>query len=181
MYLTVKQQLKHLSKEDYENLRSLCHTAKDLTNQAIYCCRQYFFNEHKHLGYEKVYAELKSCDNYKLIAANMSQQLLKEVDGSFKSFFGLLKLVKEKGYPASAVKIPHYLPKDGFTPLVVQEFSIRDGIFVLPYSRSYNKDHSKVKIKVPPILEDKAEQNNKNASFVNGIIVLMIIFQKRRR
>ena len=30
MYLTVKQQLKHLSKEDYENLRSLCHTAKTL-------------------------------------------------------------------------------------------------------------------------------------------------------
>lgn len=155
MYLTIKQQLKHLSKEDYENLRSLCHAAKDLTNQAIYCCRQYFFNEHKYLGYEKVYAELKTCDNYKLIAANMSQQLLKEVDGSFKSFFGLLKLVKEKGYPASAVKIPHYLPKDGFTTLVVKEFAIRDGVFLLPYSRTYNKDHSKVKIKVPPILEGK--------------------------
>lgn len=155
MYLTIKQQLKHLTKEDYENLRSLCHTAKDLTNQAIYCCRQYFFNEHEYLGYEKVYAELKTCDNYKLVAANMSQQLLKEVDGSFKSFFGLLKLVKEKGYPASAVKIPHYLPKDGFTTLVVQEFAIRDGIFILPYSRAYNKSHSKVKIKVPPILEGK--------------------------
>ena len=50
MYLTIKQQLKHLSKEDYENLRRLCHTAKDLTNQAIYCVRQYFFNEHKYLG-----------------------------------------------------------------------------------------------------------------------------------
>lgn len=36
MYLTIKQQLKHLTKEDYENLLSLCHTAKDLTNQAIY-------------------------------------------------------------------------------------------------------------------------------------------------
>lgn len=155
MYLTIKQQLKHLSKEDYENLRILCHAAKNLINQAIYCCRQYFFNEHKYLRYEKVYAELKSCDNYKLIAANMSQQLLKEVDGSFKSFFGLLKLVKEKGYPASAVKIPHYLPKDGFTTLVVQEFSIRDGIFVLPYSRAYNKGHAKVKVKVPPILEGK--------------------------
>jgi IS605 OrfB family transposase len=155
MYLTIKQQLKHLSKIDYENLRSLCHTAKDLTNQAIYCCRQYFFNERKYLGYEKVYAELKTCDNYKLIAANMSQQLLKEVDGSFKSFFVLLKLVKEKGYPASAVKIPHYLPKDGFTTLVVQEFAIHNGIFVLPYSRSYNKGYEKVKIKVPPILEGK--------------------------
>ena len=155
MYLTIKQQLKHLSKTDYENLRRLCHTAKDLTNQAIYCCRQYFFNERKYLGYEKVYAELKTCDNYRLIAANMSQQLLKEVDGSFKSFFALLKLVKEKGYSASAVKIPNYLPKDGFTTLVVAEFAIRHGVFVLPYSRSYNKDHEKVKIKVPPILEGK--------------------------
>ena len=155
MYLTIKQQLKHLTKEDYENLRSLCHIAKDLTNQAIYCCRQSFFNEHKYLGYLKVYSELKTCDNYKLISANMSQQILKEVDGSFKSFFGLLKLVKEKGYPASAVKIPHYLPKDGFTPLVVQDFTIHNGIFVLPYSRAYNKAHSKVKIKVPPILRGK--------------------------
>jgi len=155
MYLTIKQQLKHLSKTDYENLRNLCHTAKDLTNQAIYYCRQYFFNERKYLGYEKVYAELKTCDNYKFIAANMSQQILKEVDGSFKSFFALLKLVKEKGYPASAVKIPHYLPKDGYTTLVVAEFAINNGIFVLPYSRSYNKGHEKVKIKVPPILEDK--------------------------
>ena len=60
MYLTIKQQLKHLSKTDYENLRRLCHTAKDLTNQAIYCCRQYFFNERKYLGYEKVYAELRA-------------------------------------------------------------------------------------------------------------------------
>lgn len=155
MYLTIKQQLKHLSKTDYENLRSLCHTAKDLTNQTIYCCRQYFFDERKYLGYEKVYAELKTCDNYKLIAANMSQQLLKEVDGSFKSFFALFKLVKEKGYPISAVKIPHYLPKDGYTTLIVQEFAINNGIFVLPYSRSYNKEHEKVKIKVPPILEGK--------------------------
>lgn len=155
MYLTIKQQLKHLSKTDYENLRSLCHTAKDLTNQVIYCYRQYFFNERKYLGYEKVYAELKTCDNYKLIAANMSQQILKEVDGSFKSFFALLKLVKEKGYPASAVKIPHYLPKDGYTTLIVQEFAINNSIFVLPYSRSYNKEHEKVKIKVPPILEGR--------------------------
>ena len=96
MYLTVKQQLKHLSKEDYRNLRELCHAAKNLTNQAIYCCRQYYFSEHKYLGYEKVYAELKSCDNYKTIAANMSQQILKEVDGSFKSFFVQGKGLSEK-------------------------------------------------------------------------------------
>lgn len=36
MYLTVKQQVKHLSKEDYRTLRELCHTAKNLANEAIY-------------------------------------------------------------------------------------------------------------------------------------------------
>jgi hypothetical protein len=36
MYLTVKQQIKHLSKEDYRTLRELCHTAKNLANEAIF-------------------------------------------------------------------------------------------------------------------------------------------------
>ena len=60
MYLTVKQQLKHLSKIDYRNLRRLCRTSKNIMNEAIYINRQYFFNEGKYLGYQKTYAELKS-------------------------------------------------------------------------------------------------------------------------
>ena len=36
MYLTVKQQVKHLSKEDYLSIKELCHFAKNLTNEAIY-------------------------------------------------------------------------------------------------------------------------------------------------
>ena len=43
MYLTVKQQVKHLSKKDYKTLRDLCHIAKNLANQAIYNVRQYYF------------------------------------------------------------------------------------------------------------------------------------------
>ena len=35
MYLTVKQQVKHLSKEQYLCLRELCHIAKNLYNQGI--------------------------------------------------------------------------------------------------------------------------------------------------
>ena len=41
MYLTVCQQLKHLSKDEFLILRELCRTAKNLTNQAIYQVRQY--------------------------------------------------------------------------------------------------------------------------------------------
>ena len=95
MYLTVKQQVKHLSKEDYKSIKELCHIAKNLTNQAIYNVRQYYFAEGEYLNYEKNYALLKSSDNYKKLNSNMAQQILKEVDGSFKSFFGLLKLAKK--------------------------------------------------------------------------------------
>ena len=43
MYLTIKQQVKHLSRDDYKTLKELCHTAKNLSNQAIYNIRQYYF------------------------------------------------------------------------------------------------------------------------------------------
>ena len=91
MYLTVKQQVKHLSKDDYRSIKELCHIAKNLTNQAIYNIRQHYFAQGKYLNYEKNYALLKSSDNYRTLNSNMAQQILKEVDGSFKSFFGLLK------------------------------------------------------------------------------------------
>ena len=51
MYLTVKQQAKHLSKEEYSILRELCHTAKNLANEAIYNVRQYYFTEGEYLKY----------------------------------------------------------------------------------------------------------------------------------
>ena len=98
MYLTVRQQVKHLSKEDYCTLRELSHIAKSLTNDAIYNVRQYFFNEGGYLNYQNNYKLLKYSKNYKKLNSNMAQQILKEVDGSFKSFFGLLRLAKEGKY-----------------------------------------------------------------------------------
>ena len=155
MYLTIKQQLKHLSTDDYRNLRELCRASKNLMNEALYVNRQYFFSERKYLGYEKTYAILKTSENYRILNSNMAQQSMKVVDGMFASFIALLKLAKKKQYDSRAVKIPHYLPKDGFAPLVIQQFTISNQIFVLPYSRQYGAEHSKITIKVPPILEGK--------------------------
>ena len=39
MYLTLKQQVKHLSKKEFRNLKYLCHITKNLKNQAIYNVR----------------------------------------------------------------------------------------------------------------------------------------------
>ena len=81
VYLTVKQQVKHLSKEDYKSIKQLCHIAKNLANKAIYNIRQFYFDEGKFLNYEKNYALLKTSENYIMLNSNMAQQILKEVDG----------------------------------------------------------------------------------------------------
>ena len=155
MYLTVKQQVKHLSKDEYKTIKELCHYAKNLANEAIYHVRQYYFTEGEFLKYEKNYTLLKNSPNYKALNSNMAQQILKEVDGSFKSFFGLLKLAKQGKYAFKDCKLPHYLPKDGYMTLVIGFVRINDNKLILPFSYGFKKTHKPVMIKLPPILCDK--------------------------
>ena len=155
MYLTLKQQVKHLSKNEFRNLKYLSHIAKNLTNEAIYNIRQYYFNKKKYLSYNENYKMLKNSENYKKLNSNIVQQILKEVDGSFKSFFGLLKLAKNGQYDNKKIKLPKYLAKDGFTTLVIGFVRLKDGILIVPYSNSFRKTHQEVKIKLPPVLKGK--------------------------
>ena len=155
MYLTLKQQVKHLSKKEFRNLKYLSHIAKNLTNEAIYNVRQHYFQNKKYLSYNENYIMLKNSENYKKLNSNMAQQILKEVDGSFKSFFGLLKLAKNGQYDNKKIKLPKYLAKDGFTTLVIGFVRIKDDILIVPYSNSFKKTHQEVKIKLPPVLKNK--------------------------
>lgn len=155
MYLTVKQQIKHLSKEDYKSIKILCRVAKNLANEAIYNVRQYYFNEGEYLNYEKNYSLLKNSINYKKLNSNMAQQIIKEVDRNFKSFFGLLKLAKKGKYSFKDCKLPHFFPKDGFNTLVIGFVRLNENKLILPFSNSFRKNHSNVEITVPPILKDK--------------------------
>ena len=155
MYLTLKQQVKHLSKKEFRNLKYLCHIAKNLKNQAIYNVRQYYFKNKKYLSYNENYKMLKNSENYKKLNSNMAQQILKEVDRSFKSFFGLLKLAKNGQYDNKKIKLPKYLAKDGFTTLVIGFVRLKDDILIVPYSNSFRKTHQEVKIKLPPVLKGK--------------------------
>ena len=85
----------------------------------------------------------------------MAQQILKEVDTSFKSFFGLLKLAKRGKYAFKDCKLPNYLPKDGYTTLVIGFVRLSGNKLVLPYSNTYKKTHKSVEITNPPILLNK--------------------------
>ena len=156
MYLTIKQQVKHLTKEEYNILRELCRTAKNLTNQAIYNVRQHYFQEKQYLRYESNYHELKNSNNYKLLNSNMAQQTLKDVDQMFKSFFALIKLAKQGKYNFKYIKLPKYLPKNGYSNLIIAQFRIKDNILIIPYSNIFKKKYeTKIQIRVPKILENK--------------------------
>lgn len=155
MYLTVKQQVKHLSKDEYLTIKELCHVAKNLTNEAIYNVRQYYFTEGEFLKYKKNYTLLKNSLNYKALNSNMAQQILKEVDGSFKSFFGLMKLAKQGKYAFKDCNLPRYLPKDGYTTLVIGFVRLNGNKLVLPFSNSFKRTHKPVEITIPPVLLDK--------------------------
>ena len=155
MYLTVKQVPKHLTKEEYLSIKELSHIAKNLANQAIYNVRQYYFKENKYMNYEENYKQLKQSENYKMLNSNMAQQIIKEVDGSFKSFFGLLKLAKKGKYDYKNIKLPKYLKKDGFTTLIIGFVRIKNNKLIIPFSNAYKKMHKPITINIPPILADK--------------------------
>ena len=156
MYLTIKQQVKHLTKEEYNILRELCKIAKNLTNQTIYNIRQYYFQEKQYLRYETNCYELKNLKNYKLLNSNMAQQTLKNVDAMFKSFFALIKLAKQGKYNFKHIKLPNYLPKNSYANLIIAQIRIKDNILTIPYSNTFKKKYqTKIQIKIPKVLENK--------------------------
>ena len=73
------------------------------------------------------------------------------VDGSFKSFFGLLK----KSDYSSKVKLPKYLPKDGYATLVIGFVRLNGNKLRIPFSNLYRKRHKNIEITIPPVLLGK--------------------------
>ena len=155
MYLIERQVLKHLTKSEFLILRELSHAANALTNESIYNIRQYFFATQKFLSYGRNNQLLKSSPNYRKLNSNMSQQILMEVNGDFKSFFALLKLAKSGKYDFDKIKLPHYMPKDGFATLIIGFIRIQGNKLKIPYSNSYRKNHKDITITIPPNLVGK--------------------------
>lgn len=157
MLVTWKQNLKHLSKDEYLLLREMCRLSKNVYNESLYNIRQHYFAEKSFLRYEANYPIEKLSENYKLLGANLAQQTMKCVDSAFRSFFALLKLVEKRQYSRDAVRIPHYLPKDGLYPLHLPEsFMKEDGTMLIPMSPLMKKRTDiRIKLNFPPQIRDK--------------------------
>ncbi|MBZ9685909.1 transposase [Clostridium estertheticum] len=151
-----KQQLKHLNSSNYEALRGLCFLSKNMYNVALYNIRQYYFTEKKFLGYNSNYHLCKYNENYTMLNSNSAQQMLKVADRNFKSFFALIKMAKKGEYQYRDIKLPGYLPKDGFFNLIFNEFNSSKDKFSVPMSTTFKRLYGKVEINIPSNLKGKA-------------------------
>jgi putative transposase len=152
MYLTQKNQIRDLSKTEFLALRELCRLSKNLYNVGLYTVRQYFFEERKHLRYESAYHLCKENENYQALNTDIAQQTLKVVDRTFRSFYGLIKAVKSGVFRAE-VRLPHYLPKDGYFVLIIPRIKVKDGKFKVPMSNAFKKEFGEVVIDFPERLD----------------------------
>lgn len=153
VYKTQRQVLKHLNCNEYIALKALCRYSKDMYNIALYNVRQQFFNTKQYLSYNSNYHLLKENEVYKLLGAKTSQNTMRQVDFAFKSFFALLKK-KANGNYSKKVKMPKYLEKDGYYPLIFDKFSISKGYFKVYMSKEFEDLYGSIKIKVPNNLEN---------------------------
>lgn len=150
LYKTLKQKLKTLSKTEFQALKVLTHTSKNLYNVTLYSIRQYYFQEQKFLRYEENYHYCKENENYKLLGTDISQQIMRVVDRNFRSFFNANKeysnaLSKFTGKP----KLPKYLNKESHFTLIIPNRRFSGESFNVPTSREFKKQNGEINIKFP--------------------------------
>jgi len=93
-------------------LEYICRIANNLTNCGIYLARQTFFNENRIIGKFDLEKSLKQQENYKALYSQCSQQTLRSVAESFKSFKKLRKCFFN-GEIDKHPKLPTYREKGG--------------------------------------------------------------------
>jgi len=102
--------------KNLDGLHYLYNASKNLYNQANYLINQHYKKTKKYLGYQQVDKQIKTLKNlegqinYKQLKAQWSQQILRQLDKNWKSYFKSLKVYKTtpkkfKGLP----KPPKYI------------------------------------------------------------------------
>lgn len=123
-------------KELNHELLRLCRVSKDLYNQALYTIRQNLEKEDKFLFYQdtnklmQMTTNLEGNVNYRLLKAQVAQQVLRQVDSVINSYIKSVKdWSKNKEKYTGKPELPRYKRKKGYNLLTYtnQCCSIRDG------------------------------------------------------
>ena len=144
--ILVEQQVIKSYDQCFSPLMEMCHWSKDLYNAALYNIRQHYFEskndstiKYKFLSYVENWRQLKDTEVFKKLQSHTSQEVIKQVDRDFKSFFALV-CKKNRGEYTSRCSIPKYKNKDGVNVLIYEgsDFNkkqIEQGIIKIPKSK----------------------------------------------
>ena len=124
--ILVEQQVIKSHDQRFSSLMEMCHWSKDLYNAALYNIRQHYFEskndssiKYKFLSYVENWRRLKNTEVFKKLQSHTSQEVIKQVDRDFKSFFALV-CKKNRGEYTNRCRIPKYKDKDGFNVLIYE-------------------------------------------------------------
>ncbi|MHA1749722.1 MAG: RNA-guided endonuclease InsQ/TnpB family protein [Promethearchaeota archaeon] len=119
-------------------LDELTFLSKNLYNVATYTVRQRFFKDRLCVRYHESWKLLKSHDSYKKLqdvcGSHPPQQVLKQVDRNFKSFFNAMKQWKKEPSKFQGMpKLPNYKSKNSRNVLYFTSLQCRlkDGVVLL--------------------------------------------------
>lgn len=155
--ITWKQNLKHLTRKEYDYLRHLCHLSKNVYNSALYNIRKHEEAEGTYLRYEANFHLMKDDENYKRLGGGISQQTMRCVDAAYASYFGLLNGVKKNKFSSRQISKPKYLDKSGMYPLHLTDIKLsKDGSFLVPVSKILRKETDvRIHLHCPSPIRDK--------------------------
>lgn len=141
------------------------------------------------MRYESNYHYCKGNENYRLLNTDIAQQTLKVVDRSFRSIFNLIKAAKQGLYRFEQIRLPGYLPKNGYFPLIVPRIkagnppphstwrsppggsAVKDGNFEIPMSNEFRKQFGCVRIPFPKRLVGKKLLIGSHPAQIQGSIL----------
>ena len=118
----------------YSMLDELCFKSKNLYNYALYQIRQYYKNTNKYLSYYELNTLLSienQIDYRSLPYAQCSQQILRQIDKQYVSFYKALKSPKMKG---KKIRLPKYKDKENGRNIVIytnQCFKLKNNVLSL--------------------------------------------------
>jgi len=134
MNRTLKMKLRKISRKDFILLKDLCSASKDLYNQSLWEIRDHYKKTGKHLSYGEVDKLIKTIRNlegeinYRKLKAGVSQQILRKLDESYKSFFRAVKDYKKNKHKYNSAPRPPKYIKEKYHNLIFdnQRFIIKE-------------------------------------------------------
>ena len=148
--LVQKNHIRGLTAKDYQMLRFITKSTKNLYNYALYVVKQEYEKTGYYLNYFDTWKLLKGSDQFLKLPYDVAQHTLKLLDKNYKSFFKLLKL-KQQGKYKVDIRPPNFIKRDEYFLVIFTKnhFKILDNQIRLSLGRHATRELKQQYVFIP--------------------------------